>query len=94
MASTGMIFAFTYMCTHFLHITHPPNPFPLHFPHSSGTTPPCWTYSALPYQFKRWFLEIKKTSGSIVMAFEWQNLVHIFMKRKKCSNVCFVYLLG
>jgi hypothetical protein len=26
--STSIIFAFTYMCTHFLHCIHPPTPFP------------------------------------------------------------------
>jgi hypothetical protein len=25
--STGIIFAFTYMCTHYLHHIHPPTPF-------------------------------------------------------------------
>jgi hypothetical protein len=34
--STGFIFAFIYMYTHFLHRIHPPIPSPHHFPPPSG----------------------------------------------------------
>jgi hypothetical protein len=30
--STGIIFAFTYMCMHYLHHIHPPTPFPATIP--------------------------------------------------------------
>jgi hypothetical protein len=36
----GIIFAFTYMCTHFLHHIHPPTPFPCYFCPPTGTNPP------------------------------------------------------
>jgi hypothetical protein len=38
--STGIIFAFTYMCTHFLHGIYPPTPFPHHLPPPTGTNIP------------------------------------------------------
>jgi hypothetical protein len=37
--SAGIIFAFTYMCTHFLHHVHPPISFPHHLLHNSATSP-------------------------------------------------------
>jgi hypothetical protein len=36
--SAGIVFAFTYLCTQFLHCIHPPTPFPRHLP---LIPPPC-----------------------------------------------------
>jgi hypothetical protein len=38
----GFIFAFTYMCAHFLHHTHSPKLFPQHLCLLTGANPPCW----------------------------------------------------
>jgi hypothetical protein len=38
--STGAIFAFAYICTHFLHHIHPPTPFSWHLPPPMGDSPP------------------------------------------------------
>jgi hypothetical protein len=40
--STGIIFAFIYMCTHFLHSIHPSTSFPHHFSPHTGASPPFW----------------------------------------------------
>jgi hypothetical protein len=46
--STGIIFAFTCMCTHFLHYSHPPTPCLYHLPPPTGLTLPLGrTYSTL-----------------------------------------------
>jgi hypothetical protein len=37
--STGIVFAFTYTCTHFLQHTHPPIPFPHHLSPTTGVKP-------------------------------------------------------
>jgi hypothetical protein len=37
--STYINFAFTHMCTHFLHCIHPPNPFSWHLPPYTGASP-------------------------------------------------------
>jgi hypothetical protein len=38
--STGIIFAFTYMCTQYLHCIHPPIPFPCHLSTPTAINPP------------------------------------------------------
>jgi hypothetical protein len=46
--STGLVFAFTYMCTHFLHHIHPPTSFPQHLSLPVvPALPPNWTCSTL-----------------------------------------------
>jgi hypothetical protein len=46
--STGIIFAFTNMRTHFLHHIHPHTPFPGHLPHLTGASPNLWIGLILP----------------------------------------------
>jgi hypothetical protein len=46
--STGIIFAFTCMCTHFLHHIHCPTPFLHHLPPPTGANPSPWAGPVLP----------------------------------------------
>jgi hypothetical protein len=48
--STDIIFAFTYMCPHFLHHIHPPTSFP-HHPHSHWCQPSALGRSCSVYLF-------------------------------------------
>jgi hypothetical protein len=53
--STGIIFAFTYMCTHFLYYIHPPTPFLHHLllPTDASPAPGQDLFHPLVLQFCR-----------------------------------------
>jgi hypothetical protein len=46
--STGIIFAFTYMCAHFFCHIHPPIPFSAIPTPTNGANPHCWAGPVLP----------------------------------------------
>jgi hypothetical protein len=73
--STGIIFAFACMCTHFLHLIHPPTPFPHHLPTPTGAKWTCRSEKKSKFNIT-WTVKKTRFHGEIKHTSRKYSLMH------------------